>query len=168
MSITVENKVVLGGVPLKTIQLETPAYNEYSNKYTTAFAIEIIIVENLPIKEDDIEYSFFWYGTQYALKKSTNNKLYFCSYIESGTTSEDNIQKEISLKGIPLATKNSPISNQIGSLIFKNSGYTIDDIEEERYPNEGYVCIGGMPISLGRIGNYWYLIVCSLPISSEL
>lgn len=103
--------------------------------------------DNIIIPYDPSDRTFTWNGNRLSASKKSNR--YYMNIVNSGDLGEGNNQ--FTLMGVPMGTG---IQNE---LIMNRTSYAISDIEE-------YVIlrIGGSPLTAGRIGNNYYLVVSPL------
>jgi hypothetical protein len=147
-----DQEVVWGGIPFSlsvydegiTETIETDPVTTYSRRI---YAINIIKKTSIvpPDPSSPEEFSTVWKGNRLALSQDSDGKLYLRA---AGFDSVSSPVKEITIMGMPLGI------GQYDELIFHDSEYTLNDIEEY-----SKAMIGGMPLTAGRIGNKWYLIL---------
>ena len=149
-------KIVIGGMPLTLQELDETVIGEFDGLVKRVFAIAVIQKTGITPVEPSAndEFSFVWNGTRLSMSQDFDGKLYMDLAMSGNPSISDNPTYELILHGMPLATGPNR------EIIFYDSGFTADDIEEY-----GSMMIGGMPHTIGRIVNDWYWIVN--PISSE-
>lgn len=131
---------------LKGIPLQLSFFNDgvlINNSSQRLYALEIIEENSITPINNNI--SFVWDGIRMAAQQNNDNKIYWEIQKNSGTGIPVN---KTTIKGMPIST------SEIHELIVINSGYTSENIEE--YLS---VSIGGIPLTAGRIGNKYYLII---------
>jgi hypothetical protein len=147
-----------GGMPISVTQFYDPTVDDATGDVVgNFFAIDIIENTNSPDDTSSLDQSGIaqhatWNGNK--IEISVINSLYYLNVIDIGTTSEP--KNKITFQGTPQATG---ISDE---LIFNDSGFTFDEVQDD--PNTGsvdlkYISLGGVPITIGRIGFKYYLIV---------
>ena len=143
-------KIVIGGIPLTLYELEETFLGEFDGIAKRAFAISVIQKTDItPIDPSVVEeFSFVWNGTRLSMSQDSDGKLYMDLLMSGNPSISDNPTYELILQGIPLATGPNR------EIIFYDSGFTIDDIDE--YDS---MMIGGMPHTIGRVLNDWYWII---------
>jgi len=143
-----DKKLVLGGMPLSLYEYpeqitETIHTSPPINRKITVYAINIIKKYTIhPIVST--EFSTVWQGTRYAMTQDSDGKLYI-NIIEHAETSLP--RGKTIIQGMPIA-----VGEHI-ELMFHDSGYTTHNID--RY---SHTMIGGMPVTLGQIGEKWYIV----------
>ena len=147
---TWDQQIRVGGVALKLHELEEYFLGEYDGNLKRAFAIEVIQKTDItPVPQTaSNEFSFVWNGTRLSMSQDIDGRLYLDLAMSSNPSISDNPTYELILQGVPLAT------GPDREIIFYDSGFTPDDIEEY-----GSMMIGGMNHTVGRITNDWYWII---------
>ena len=164
---TVFNKVVIGGVPLSISAYSFgdnpslfPDATIESNIYYALDIIEITETSDVEITTYDNNI-FTWDGSRLSNLR-LNNKNYINVSIQGNAGQP---YHNTTIQGVPFAL------DENRCLIVNQSGYTFNNIEEiggdpsNREPDIKELMIGGVPLSAGRIGNKYYLIVNALPAS---
>jgi len=164
---TVFNKVVIGGVPLSISAYSFgdnpslfPDATIESNIYYALDIIEITETSDVEITTYDNNI-FTWDGSRLSNLR-LNNKNYINVSIQGNAGQP---YHNTTIQGVPFAL------DENRCLIVNQSGYTFDNIEEigedpsNREPDIKELMVGGVPLSAGRIGNKYYLIVNALPAS---
>ena len=164
---TVFNKVVIGGVPLSISAYSFgdnpslfPDATIESNIYYALDIIEITETSDVEITTYDNNI-FTWDGSRLSNLR-LNNKNYINVSIQGNAGQP---YHNTTIQGVPFAL------DENRCLIVNQSGYTFNNIEEigedpsKREPDIKELMIGGVPLSAGRVGNKYYLIVNALPAS---
>lgn len=97
---------------------------------------------NIPTNPSDR--TFTWNGNR--LSASKKSEKYYMNIVDSGSTG--NATNQVVLMGVPMA---QGVQNE---LILNKTAYTMNDLDDTIS-----VRIGGIPLTAGRIGNDYYLIV---------
>lgn len=134
-------KLMLRGIPLQLSYFNNSV--TINNNSTRLYALEVI--EESSINPIDNDMSFVWEGIRFSAQQNTDNKIYWEILKNSGTGTPIN---KATIHGMPLAT------TATDELIIVDSGYTTSDIDEYLT-----VSIGGIPLTVGRIGNEYYLVI---------
>jgi hypothetical protein len=147
---TWEKKIRIGGVPLTLFELEETFLGEFDGLSKRTFAIQVITTTGLiPVEpSSEEEFSFVWEGTRLSMSQDIDGKLYIDLKMSDNPSLSGVPTYELILYGVPLAT------GENREIIFYDSGFTTGDIEE--YDE---MMIGGMPHTVGRVGNDWYWVV---------
>ncbi len=147
-------EIRLGGIPLTLYRYSEQIFNPLNEtmgveKLETIYAIGIISKNNIsPINPSSPkEISFTWHGNRYVASQDIDGKLYI-SIARIGIPTP--IDMTI-IEGIPIGI------GEDRQLAFQDSGMSEDDIEEYFSAT-----IGGVPLSIGRIGNKYYLIAYTI------
>ena len=164
---TVFKEVVIGGVPLSISAYSFgdnpslfPDATIESNIYYALDIIEITETSDVEITTYDNNI-FTWDGSRLSNLR-LNNKNYINVSIQGNAGQP---YHNTTIQGVPFAL------DENRCLIVNQSGYTFDNIEEigedpsNREPDIKELMVGGVPLSAGRIGNKYYLIVNALPAS---
>ena len=164
---TVFKEVVIGGVPLSISAYSFgdnpslfPDATIESNMY---YALDIIeITENSDVETTTYDNNTFTYDGSRLSNLRLNNKNYINVSIQGNAGQP---YHNTTIQGVPFAL------DENRCLIVNQSGYTFNNIEEigedpsKREPDIKELMIGGVPLSAGRVGNKYYLIVNALPAS---
>ena len=153
-STEITKEIRLGGVPIRLYKYDEQIVNPINSNLETVFAIGFIekgsvspVEPDSPSDPNTFEISYVWNGIRYAASQDYDGKLYF-TVAEIGTNIPVNI---MTLEGVHIGIG---ASHQIA---FYNSGFSEEDIEE--YIS---VTIGGVPLTAGRVGNNYYLMVYAI------
>lgn len=157
------DKIVIGGIPLTLAKQNIPIASEFSTHSGSdnyPYSLKVIVKTEItppsfnPSNPIIYENSFVWTGNRLTLSQDNDAKMYF------------NIQRDIkqsiipvyqtTIAGIQLALNNDR------ELILYEEDLNIENIEE--YVN---IMIGGSPLTAGRVGNNWYLIVYQTGVVSN-
>ena len=128
------DKIFIGGMPLTLSQ----------NISGLGYSINIIIGSSIQ-NYSDREILAVWEGDLVSILQMEESRRYWNLYLINNTKS---LTAGINFSGMPL------IRNENYRLVFINSGYSLSNVEEF-----AEVSIGGIPVSVGRISERWYLIV---------
>ena len=150
----ITKEIRLGGVPLRLYKYDEQIVNPINSNLETVYAIgfiEKISVSSVepenPSDPNPFEISYVWNGVRYAASQDSDGKLYF-TVAQIGSTIPTDV---MILEGIPIGIGES---NQIA---FYDSGLSENDVED--YIS---VTLGGVPLTAGRIGNNYYLMVYAI------
>ena len=148
----------LEGIPLSITLYEDPDYDpsaSISNHIRMFYALDII--ENTIGEDQDRDPSFegnvptapsdktfTWNGNR--LSASRKSERYYMNVVDTGSTG--NATYQVNLMGVPMA------QGLQSELILNKTSYTTNDVDELID-----IRIGGVPLTAGRIGNSYYLIV---------
>ena len=143
-------EIIIGGRPLSLYELPERVIGEYDQQPKRVFAIEIIKkTDCVPVNPSlNQEFSFVWEGTRFSMSQDADGKLYIDIAVSENPSLSGTPAYELLLYGIPLATDSDK------SVIFHDFGYTTNDVEKYEH-----MMVGGMPHTVGRVGNKWYWIV---------
>ena len=149
-STEITKEIRLGGIPLRLYKYDEQIVNPLNSNLETVYAIGLI-EKTTPIptnpSNDFDEYSYVWNGIRYAATQDSDGKLYF-TVAQIGST----IPTEVMiLEGLPIGIGDSK------QIAFYESGLSEGSVEE--YVS---VTIGGVPLTAGRIGNDYYLMVYAI------
>jgi len=142
-----------GGVPLSLSLCYDPEISEI-DEIGYFYALNVIeILEEVDPDDGSFAAEYTTLSGNRLQISKINNK-YYLDIIRIGTSSAP--MSKVVLKGMPLG------SGGINELVLNRTGFTMDDIDED--PNTGnidikQVNIGGVPLSAGRVGFKYYLIV---------
>jgi hypothetical protein len=147
----------LAGLPLSISLFTDPDRDPSSsiNQIAMFYALDIIensdpedspldpsIEGNIPTNPSDK--TFTWNGNR--LSASKKSERYYMNIVDSGNTG--NATQQVILAGVPMA---QGLQNE---LILNKTAYTTSDIDEYEI-----IGLGGSPLTVGRIGNDYYLVV---------
>jgi len=149
----------LAGFPLSVSLFSDPDVDPSSsiNQINNFYALDIIeqtrpddlarLADKIPTEPSD--QTFTWNGNRLSAIRKSDNR-YYMNIVNSGNTG--NATNIVTLMGLPMAQGGQ------GELILHKTDYTIDNVDE--YKEIG---LGGSLLSVGRIGNSYYLIVSPIP-----
>lgn len=145
----ITKEIRLGGVPITLYQYDEQIINPLNSNKETVYAIGMIVKTSLTpsILSKRTEISFVWNGIRYAASQDEDGKLYFTATQIGEQTPTD----VMILEGIPIGIGSSK------QMMFHDSGFSEDNIEE--YTS---FVLGGVPLTVGRIENNYYLVVYSI------
>lgn len=142
------DKIVIGGMPLSL------AYHTQgllvNAVYKRVYALRVIEkASTIPVDPSNPEeISGIWDFARFGYAQNSDGKLYLQVSKAAGDAT---IENELILHGMPLATTSEE------ELVVVDSGLSVDDVQE--YSS---ALIGGIPATVGRVGNYWFLIVAPI------
>lgn len=145
-------KIVIGGVPLSMSYLTnglliTDPLNVSAGSNVRVYALRVI--EKASTTDPDPSNPSEIQGMFESIRVGFSKDLDFKNYLNIDKVAGTAVPTtEMIFRGTPLVLGDN------NELIVIASGYTVDDIEEY---SVSY--IGGIPTSIGRIGNDWFLIV---------
>jgi len=150
----------LGGFPLSISLYSDPdtdpssSINQINNFYAlniieNTLADDLSPDGNTPTKPSDMTVT--WNGNRLSASKIDGR--YYLNVVNSGNTG--NAANQVTLMGVPMA------QGRQDELILNKTDYTIYDVEEY-----STIRIGGSPLSVGRIGNSYYLLISPI-VSNE-
>jgi hypothetical protein len=165
------NKVAyIGGIPLSVSQFRNTNDNPSASDYKQYYAFDVIeysatedtdatsFPRGVNVANSPYAKTFTWNGNR--LSSSQINNRYYWDILDVGTPIKN--EQTFMLFGMPMAKGN------YDELIMNKTDYTFGDISlnYERDTSAGdldlvNVMIGGTPLTAGRIGNKYYLIVVS-------
>jgi len=142
-----------GGVPLSLSLCYDPEISE-TDEIGYFYALDVIEISEEVDPDDGSFTAEYTTLSGNRLQISKINNRYYLDIIRIGTSSTP--MSKVVLKGMPLG------SGGINELVLNRTGFTMNDIDED--PNTGdidikQVNIGGVPLSAGRVGFKYYLIV---------
>jgi len=148
-------EIRLGGIPIALYEYDEQIVNPINSNLETVYAIGMIVknmIDPIPILENPSdptypEISFVWNGVRYAASQDSDGKLYFTAN-QTGTVVPTDL---MILEGIPIGIGSSR------QMMFHDSGFSEGDIEEYTVST-----LGGVPLTVGRIGNNYYLVVYAI------
>ena len=152
-STEITKEIRLGGIPLRLYKYSEQIVNSLNLNLETVYAIgfieksEPIPISTNPSGGGSDEISYVWNGIRYAATQDTDGKLYF-TVARIGTTVPTDV---MILEGIPIGLGDSR------QIAFYDSGLSEGNIEE--YVS---VTLGGVPLTAGRVGNNYYLMVYAI------
>ncbi len=149
----------LGGVPLSVSLYTDPGTDPSVGQNIMFYALDIIEdtenedpeidvnpseIGSINIPTDPSDRTFTWNGNRLSASKKSGK--YYMNIVNSGGMAE--ITKQFTLMGVPMG------QGLQDELVLNKTSYILPDIEE-------YVVIriGGSPLTAGRVGNNYYLIV---------
>ena len=152
----ITREIRLGGIPITLYKYSEQIINSLNSGLETVYAIGMIKKTNVsPIVITDnsnpsdpttstSEISYVWNGIRYAASQDSDGKLYFtAAEIYSVAPTHTMI-----LEGIPIGL------GSCNQMAFIDSGLSENSVEEYTAAT-----IGGVPLTVGRIGNKYYLMV---------
>jgi hypothetical protein len=152
-------EVGMGGVPISiSLMLDTNAENPSWNVIKQFYALDIIEKlgdeDDLPSNPSNIPESniptnpsnktFTWNGNR--LSASYKDERYYMNVVVSSNIGD--ASKNVILMGVPMA------QGTADELILHRTSYSASEVEEYKS-----ILIGGSPLTVGRIGNSYYLMV---------
>lgn len=148
--------LIWGGLPMSVTQFNNTAATS-SDDVNYFYAIDVIrnTESGIVTSESDdpgVAKHATWNGNKIQISLIDNR--YYLNVLYDGETEEP--EGKITLQGIPQATG---ISNE---LILNDSGFLLSDIDNDPNTVEldlKYISLGGVPITVGKVGFKYYLIV---------
>lgn len=154
--------VTIGGVPLSVSLYINYGKDPSVGQNAMFYALDVIEntadedpgINTNPSMEDSIiipydpsDRTFTWNGNRLSASKKSDR--YYMNIVDSGNLGEGDSQ--FTLMGVPMGQGSQ------NELILNRTSYTMGDINE--YVN---IMIGGSPLTAGRIGNNYYIVVAPL------
>ena len=149
--------VTLGGLPLSVSLYTNAGSNPSTDQNIMFYALDVIDntefedeenIGNIPTNPSDK--TFTWNGNR--LSASRKSDRYCINVVNSGNVGE--VSNLFTLMGVPMGQGGQ------NELIMNKTSHSFSDIKEYKD-----ILIGGSPLTAGRIGNNYYLVVSSEDIS---